>query len=51
MNDNCPRCPRENVQPAAEHDSGTEVSHLYRCDRCGHVWSTNRDVRFYGEAA
>ena len=51
MTDNCPNCPLQDVEPMAEHDRGTEVSHLYRCAGCGHVWSTNRDLGAYGEAA
>ena len=51
MNDNCPRCPWENVAPITELRDGTQVSHLYRCAGCGHVWSTNRDLGAYGEAA
>ncbi|MEV7654606.1 hypothetical protein AB0O39_10590 [Streptomyces anulatus] len=51
MTDNCPSCPREKVRPIAEHRDGTQVSHLYRCPACGVTWSTNRDLRAYGEAA
>ncbi|MFH9765129.1 hypothetical protein ACH4N4_30650 [Streptomyces microflavus] len=49
--DNCPNCPRQHVQPAAEYRGDVEVSHLYRCPACGVTWSTNRDLRAYGEAA
>ncbi|WP_405479942.1 hypothetical protein [Streptomyces anulatus] len=51
MNDNCPNCPRQQVQPAAEHERGDQVSHLYRCPRCGVTWSTNRVLDAYREAA
>lgn len=51
MNDNCPNCPRQQVQPAAEYRGNTQVSHLYQCPGCGETWSTNRDLRAYGEAA
>ncbi|MYR36318.1 hypothetical protein GTX14_04515 [Streptomyces sp. SID4944] len=51
MTDNCPSCTRESVQPVAEHRGATQVSHLYRCPACAETWSTNRDLRAYGEAA
>lgn len=49
--DNCPNCPRQHVQPAAEYRGERQVSHLYQCPACGVTWSTNRDLRAYGEAA
>ncbi|MFE5958939.1 hypothetical protein [Streptomyces rubiginosohelvolus] len=51
MTDNCPNCQQQHVQPAAEAERNTQVSHLYRCPACGETWSTNRDLRAYGEAA
>ncbi|MER5816841.1 hypothetical protein [Streptomyces californicus] len=51
MTDNCPNCPQQRVEPAAEVERNTQVSHLYRCPACGETWSTNRDLRAYGEAA
>ncbi|MFI2354734.1 hypothetical protein ACH5AG_08605 [Streptomyces anulatus] len=51
MTDNCPNCPQQRVEPAAEHRGETQVSHLYRCPRCGVTWSTNRDLDAYREAA
>ncbi|NEB42316.1 hypothetical protein [Streptomyces sp. SID14515] len=51
MTDNCPNCPQQHVQPVAEHERGDQVSHLYHCPACGATWSTNRDLRAYGEAA
>lgn len=51
MTDNCPQCVRENVIPITERRNGDQVSSLYRCPACGHVWSTNRDVRCYGQEA
>ncbi|MFE9850277.1 hypothetical protein ACFYPN_15905 [Streptomyces sp. NPDC005576] len=49
MTDNCPNCPQRQVAPMVEQDRGDRISALYRCAGCGHVWSTNRDARFYGE--
>lgn len=49
--DNCPACPRQHVQSAAEYRDETQVSHLYCCPGCGVTWSTNRDLGAYGEAA
>ncbi|WP_328903238.1 hypothetical protein OHR86_27955 [Streptomyces sp. NBC_00441] len=48
MTDNCPQCPQEGVAPAAEDHRNNQVSHLYRCAGCGHIWSTNRDLGVYG---
>ncbi|MFE7237234.1 hypothetical protein [Streptomyces sp. NPDC057580] len=51
MTDTCPNCTRRGTAPITEHQDGDQVSHLYRCAGCGHVWSTNRDLRFYGKEA
>ncbi|MFJ3089084.1 hypothetical protein [Streptomyces sp. NPDC086838] len=51
MTDNCPNCPQQDVAPVAEHNRGQQTSHLYQCPTCGHVWSTNRDLGAYGQAA
>ncbi|WP_187284965.1 hypothetical protein [Streptomyces sp. OR43] len=51
MTDNCPNCPQQQVNPVAEDIRGTQVSHLYRCAGCGHIWSTNRDADAYGQEA
>ncbi|MFB7548555.1 hypothetical protein [Streptomyces sp. NPDC056154] len=48
MTDNCPTCDKEHIAPIAKGIRGDQVSHLYRCAGCGHIWSTNRDLRFYG---
>ncbi|MCX4450642.1 hypothetical protein [Streptomyces sp. NBC_01789] len=51
MSDNCPCCLQENVAPVAENSRGRQVSHLYQCPTCGHVWSTNRDLGAYEQDA
>lgn len=51
MNDNCPNGDREQVAPIAENIRGNQISHLYQCAGCGHIWSTNRDLDAYGQEA
>lgn len=51
MTDNCPNGDRKAVPPIAEHIGGNQISHLYQCAGCGHTWSTNRDLRAYGQDA
>ncbi|WP_405699132.1 hypothetical protein OG209_05405 [Streptomyces sp. NBC_01383] len=51
MTDNCPNCPQKDVEPITQLRAGVEASDLYRCTGCGHIWSTNRDLRSYGQEA
>lgn len=51
MTDNCPRCCRPGIRPAASRDRGTEIVHAYRCPRCRHTWTTSRRRDAYREAA
>lgn len=47
MTDTCPACQHPGVQPATSRQNGAAATHGYRCARCGHTWTTTRDLNAY----